>query len=147
MLRSNTLSERLSVYEAMYIFDSNRFAKERTALPTEVEGAIKAAGGEVLVSRLWEERRLAYPISGQRKGTYWLIYFRGPTSIISALERQWEMHESILRHLVLKVHPHLVEVVLEHAQAGPAQPVAAAAATTGPKRDDANDSPDLDSEE
>jgi hypothetical protein len=53
----------------MFIFDSNRFARERTALPTEVEGVIKANGGEVLVSRLWEERRLAYPIAGHRKGT------------------------------------------------------------------------------
>ena len=37
---------------------------------------IEEAGGEMLVSRLWEERRLAYPIEGHRKGTYWLTYFR-----------------------------------------------------------------------
>jgi ribosomal protein S6 len=71
------LEERTNVYEALYIFDANRFARERAALPAEVEKAIQTAGGEVLVSRLWEERRLAYPIAGQRKGTYWLIYFRG----------------------------------------------------------------------
>jgi small subunit ribosomal protein S6 len=110
----------------MFIFDSGRFARERATMPGEVEKAIKSTGGEVLVSRLWEERRLAYPIGGQRKGTYWLIYFRGPSSIVSPLNRQWEMQEGILRHLVLKVHPHLVDVVLEHAKAGPAaQPVAA----------------------
>jgi small subunit ribosomal protein S6 len=120
------LEPRTNVYEAMLIFDSNRFARERAAMPGDVEKAIKSAGGEVLVSRLWEERRLAYPISGQRKGTYWLIYFRGPSSIVSTLNRQWEIQDGILRHLVLKVHPHLVEVVLEHAKAGPApQPVAA----------------------
>jgi small subunit ribosomal protein S6 len=123
-----TQSDRVNVYEAMFIFDSTRFARERTALPNEVEAAIKAAGGEVLVSRLWEERRLAYPINGQRKGTYWLYYFRGPGSIVSPLNRQWEIHESILRHLVLKIHPHLVEAVLEHAKAGPTQPAAAAVA-------------------
>jgi small subunit ribosomal protein S6 len=70
---------------------------------------------------LWEERRLAYPIAGQRKGTYWLFYFRGPSSIIVPLNREWEIQDGILRHLVLKVHPHLVDVVLEHAKAGPAQ--------------------------
>jgi small subunit ribosomal protein S6 len=121
------LAERNNVYEAMFIFDSNRFARERAGMPAEVENAIKSAGGEVLVSRLWEERRLAYPIAGQRKGTYWLIYFRGLSSIVAPLNRQWEIQEGLLRHLVLKVHPHLVEVVLEHAKAGPVPPQPAAA--------------------
>src|SRR3954464_2738758 len=104
----------------MIIFDANRFARERAGLPAEAEQMIKAGQGEVLVSRLWEERRLAYAINGQRKGTYWLIYFRGPTSMLTALNREWEINEGILRHLVLKVHPHLVDVILEHAKAGPA---------------------------
>jgi hypothetical protein len=64
-----------------------------------------------------------------------LIYFRGASSIIAPLNRQWEIQDGILRHLVLKVHPHLVDVVLEHAKAGPAQP-AAVAATAGPARDE-----------
>jgi small subunit ribosomal protein S6 len=81
----------------------------------------------VLVSRLWEERRLAYPIAGQRRGTYWLYYFRGPSGMLTALNREWEIHDGILRHLVLKVHPHLVEAVLEHARTGPAPPAAAPA--------------------
>jgi small subunit ribosomal protein S6 len=106
----------------MFIFDSSRFARERTALPTEVEEMIKANGGEVLVSRLWEERRLAYPIAGQRKGTYWLMYFRGPTTAITPLNRACEIHDGILRQLVLKIHPHLVEAVLAHATAGPTPP-------------------------
>ena len=119
------MEQRTNVYEAMFILDPNRFARERAAFPAEVEGMIKSAGGEVVVSRLWEERRLAYPINGQRKGTYWLIYFRGASSLVEPLGRQWEMHDGILRHLVLKVHPHLVEAVLEHAKAGPTQPAPA----------------------
>ena len=109
------MEERSNVYEAMIIFDSNRYARERAGMPAEVEKMIQAGAGEVLVSRLWEERRLAYAINGQRKGTYWLIYFRGPSSMLTALNREWEINEGILRHLVLKVHPHLVDVVLEHA--------------------------------
>jgi len=117
----------------MIIFDANRFARERAALPAEIEKTVQAEQGEVLVSRLWEERRLAYPINGQRKGTYWLIYFRGPTASLTSLNRQWELHEGILRHLVLKIHPHLVDAVLEHAKAGPAPPAPAPAAP-GPHR-------------
>jgi small subunit ribosomal protein S6 len=114
------LATNSHVYEAMFIFDSSRFARERTTLPTEVEAMIKSGGGEVLVSRLWEERRLAYPIAGHRKGTYWLMYFRSPTSAIAPLNRQCELEDGILRHLVLKIHPHLVDAILEHAAAGSA---------------------------
>jgi small subunit ribosomal protein S6 len=117
----------------MFILDSNRFARERAALPGEVETMIKSAGGEVLVSRLWEERRLAYAIGAHRKGTYWLIYFRGPSSIVEPLNRQCEIHDGILRHLVLKIHPHLVDVMLEHAKAGPTQPAVAAASPSREK--------------
>jgi small subunit ribosomal protein S6 len=132
-----TLSERANVYEAMFIFDSNRFARERAAMPGEVEATIKAAGGEVLVSRLWEERRLAYAIGSHRKGTYWLVYFRGPGAIVEPLNRQWEISEGIVRHLVLKIHPHLVEAVLEHAKAGPVPPAPVGAAKHAePKADD-----------
>lgn len=111
----------------MIIFDSNRFARERAGMAAEVEKMIQAEQGEVLVSRLWEERRLAYAIAGQRKGAYWLIYFRGPSSMLTALNRQWEINDGILRHLVLKIHPHLVDAVLEHAKAGPQTPAPAPA--------------------
>src|SRR3954466_11506720 len=114
----------------MIIFDSNRYARERAGMPAEVEKMIQAGAGEVLVSRLWEERRLAYAINGQRKGTYSLIYFRGPSSMLTALNRQWQLHDSIPPRLVLKVHPHIVDAVLEHAKAGPRQ-AAPAPATTG----------------
>jgi small subunit ribosomal protein S6 len=121
------LAERTNVYEAMVIFDSNRFARDRSAMPAELEKSIKSGGGEVLVSRLWEERRLAYPIAGQRRGTYWLYYFRGPSGMLTALNREWEIHDGILRHLVLKIHPHIVDAVLEHARTGPAPPAPAPA--------------------
>ena len=137
------MEERSNVYEAMIIFDSNRYARERAGMPAEVEKMIQAGAGEVLVSRLWEERRLAYAINGQRKGTYWLIYFRGPSSMLTALNREWEINEGILRHLVLKVHPHLVDVVLEHAKAGPAPPAPAPAAAPAGRGVDVHEVPDL----
>ena len=61
-----------NVYEGMFILDSNRFGRDPEAVSGQIPQMIEEAGGEVLVSRLWEERRLAYPIEGHRKGTYWL---------------------------------------------------------------------------
>jgi hypothetical protein len=63
------------------------------------------------------------------------MYFRSPSSAIAPLNRQFELQDSILRHLVLKIHPHLVEAVLEHAQAGPAPPAPHPVVAAGPALD------------
>ncbi len=118
-----------NVYEGLFIFDPNKFARDHDALVAEVEEMIKSEGGEVVVSRLWEERRLAYPIKGQRKGAYWLMYFRTDSQQITPLNRKCELHEGILRHLVLKIHPRLVEPILEHAAHAPAEHEAEAETT------------------
>lgn len=110
-----------NVYEGLFIFDANKFARDQSAGPQAVEGMITDAGGTVMVSRLWEERRLAYPIRGQRKGAYWLMYFKLPGGEVAPLNRKCELHEMVLRHLVLKIHPRLVEPILAHATADPAE--------------------------
>lgn len=109
-----------NVYEGLFIFDANKFARDHEALPKAVEEMIASEGGEVVVSRLWEERRLAYAIKGQRKGAYWLIYFRQDGEKIGALNRACELKSGVLRHLVLKIHPRLEEPILEHAAGAPA---------------------------
>ena len=106
-----------NVYEGLFLFDANKFARDRDTLPKEVEEMITSEGGEVLVSRLWEERRLAYAVKGHRKGAYWLMYFKAPSQIITPLNRKCELHDSVLRQLVLKIHPRLVEPILAHASA------------------------------
>jgi len=105
-----------NVYEGMYILDSNRFVRDSDRMVNQIESMIRKAGGEVLVSRLWEERRLAYPIKGQRKGAYWLIYFRLDSSRINEIKRECQIADGILRTLFLKVDPRIVDAVVAHAQ-------------------------------
>jgi small subunit ribosomal protein S6 len=107
------------VYEGMFILDSNRYARDPDGVSGKVEQFITAAGGEMLVSRLWEERRLAYPINGQRKGTYWLTYFRIEGTKLKDLQRQFEIEDNVLRHLMLKVDPRLVDALVSHASVEP----------------------------
>jgi len=123
-----------NVYEGMYILDSNRFGREPDALSDQIRRMIEDAGGTILVSRLWEERRLAYPIRGQRRGTYWLTYFRMPGDKLPGVERTCRLSDGILRALFLKVDPRIVDTLVAHAQAGPGgvQPDAEPAGETAP---------------
>lgn len=115
------MAENTAVYEGMFILDANRMARDRESLPSELASMIEEAAGSVLVSRMWEERRLAYPIKGQRKGVYWITYFRFPTTSLADLTRQLELKDGVLRHLFIRLPESLVEPILEHAKGQPAQ--------------------------
>ena len=106
------------VYEGLFLFDSNRYARDPAGVPASVNDAITEAGGEMLASRLWNEQKLAYPINGHRKGTYWLTYFRISTDKLVGLNRQYQLNDAVLRHLVLAVDDRLVEPLVQHAVQG-----------------------------
>jgi len=111
-----------NAYEAMFILDSNRYAKEGAELTGKVAQLIEGQGGKMLVARLWDERRMAYPIRGQRKGTYWLTYFRLDSAKLAALNEQVQRNEGILRYLVLKVDPRIIDTLVAHASSPDQKP-------------------------
>lgn len=108
-----------NVYEGMFILDSNRYARDQSGISGQIPEMIQKLGGSMLASRLWEDRRLAYPIDGHRKGTYWLTYFKLDSGQLTALNRQCQLSESIVRVLFLKVDPRIVDALVSHALAGP----------------------------
>ena len=133
-----------NVYEGMFILDANRYNREPDVISGQISEMIQGAGGEVLVSRLWEERRLAYTIRGHRKGAYWLTYFRLEPERLTEILRQCQLNDSILRTLFLKVDPRIVDALVAHAQAGstgaaPAPSAPAAGAPAAESSDKAAD--------
>lgn len=119
----------VNTYESLLIFDSGKYARDAANVSGQFARFVEEAGGQVLVSRIWEERKLAYPINGQRKGTYWLVYFKVESEKIVGLERECQLSESILRSLILKVDPRIAEALVSHAAGGgQIKPLAAQAA-------------------
>jgi small subunit ribosomal protein S6 len=125
-----------AVYECLFLLDSNRYARDPHGLPGQINELIQKSGGEILVSRMWAEQKLAYPIKGHKKGVYWLTYFRADTQTITGFNRACQLNESILRHLALRVDPRLASdaggarhrgeaVEEEEAEAPAGEPVAA----------------------
>lgn len=105
----------IQTYEGMFIFDPNRYAREPEAVSQQVAALIARFGGEVLVSRLWEERRLAYPINGMRKGVYWITYFKLESRKLHELCEAARISESIMRSLILRVDPRIADTLVSHA--------------------------------
>lgn len=106
------------VYEGMFILDSNKYAKDQAGTVGTIPTTVEQFGGQMLASRLWEERRLAYPIKGHRKGTYWLTYFRLDAAQIENLTRQIQLNEGVVRHLLIKIDPRIADAMVQHALSG-----------------------------
>lgn len=129
-----------NVYECMFIFDSNAYARDPGAISGRIPKMVEKCGGEVLASRLWFEQRLAFPIKGNRKGTYWLSFFRLESGKVAEFNRECQLDDSILRHLTLKVDPRMAEVRISQASG---EPVSVASEPAAPLED--ADVPDDDS--
>jgi small subunit ribosomal protein S6 len=106
------------VYEGMFILDSNRYARDAAGVVAQIPSTVEQLGGQILASRLWEERRLAYPIKGHRKGTYWLTYFKLNGDQLTGLTRQFQLNESVIRSLFLKIDPRIADTMVQHAITG-----------------------------
>ena len=76
-----------TVYECMFIFNANAYARNPAGASNNIEEMIKSLDGEVLANRLFDERKLAYPINGHRKGVYWLTYAKLESTTIPKLNR------------------------------------------------------------
>jgi small subunit ribosomal protein S6 len=123
-----------TVYEGMFILDANRYGRDAERISNQISQLIQDAGGEILVSRFWEERRLAYPIKGHRKGVYWLTYFRLESVRLLEIQGKVEINEDILRTLFLKVDPRIVETLVAHAKAGTIASYSVPETTEAPER-------------
>ena len=100
------------VYECMFLLDTNKVANDEPAAAQKLHAILERNSAELLASRRWDERRLAYPIKNHKKGLYYLIYFRTEGKNVVGIERDCALNEMIIRMLVIHVDEKLVEPML-----------------------------------
>ena len=84
--------EIMKLYETMFILK-----------PTLVEEeVITKNGGEIETCLDMGMRNLAYEIKKNKRGYYFVIYFKAKPSLILELERNYRINEEILRFIVIK---------------------------------------------
>ena len=64
-----------------------------------VKSILAKVGAEIISFRKWDERRLAYEIKGNKRGLYFLCYFRLAGTEMAALDRQCLLTEGLLRQM------------------------------------------------
>jgi small subunit ribosomal protein S6 len=100
----------------MFILDSSKVAGNLDAADKQLRAILEKHSAEVLVSRLWDERKFTYSIHKQKKGIYYLTYFSSEGKNLVEIEHDCSLNETIVRMLVIKIHPKLVETMLSLAK-------------------------------
>lgn len=128
---------RIHPYEALVLFPQSA-ASDLGGCADHVREILARADAELLALKKWDERRLAYDIRGNKRGVYFLAYFKAKTSALIGIERDLNLSERVLRSLVARVE-NMTEEQMRTADGqqqladevklrGTGQPAAAAAA-------------------
>lgn len=105
----------VNTYEGMFLLDSAKVAASWEAAEQQVHDILRKHTAEIVASRQWDERRLAYPIHGHKKGTFLLTFFRANAQQIKDITADCRLSDLIVRELILKVHPKLADHLVNQA--------------------------------
>ena len=93
--------KRNHMYEAMFLFPQTVSADLQSAV--DHIGEILSKGGAEVVSLCkWDVRRLAYDIKGNKRGVYFLTYFKCDADKLTAIERDARLSEKLLRSMITR---------------------------------------------
>src|SRR6516162_77871 len=99
----------------MFLLDSAKAAVSWDESVKHVHDILTKHESEIVASRQWDERRLAYPVEGHKKGTYLLTYFKADGSKLREIVADCHLSDVVLRELILKVHPKLFDHLVNQA--------------------------------
>jgi small subunit ribosomal protein S6 len=88
-------------YEAMFLLDNTAATEDFDGTAGQVDAILEKHGVQIVQKGKWDERKLAYEIRGQRRATYYLVYFRAPTAAIREIRQDIALNQVVLRHLVI----------------------------------------------
>src|SRR5262245_4305341 len=106
----------------MLLLDGGKYNSDAAGVLGQIHGLLERHNADILASRPWDERRLAYPVDGHKKGMYYIMYWKCEGKQLKPIEADFRLNEPILRTLTLRVDPKMVDTMLalardEHALA------------------------------
>jgi small subunit ribosomal protein S6 len=103
-------------YEAMFLLDNAAAVADFDGTAGIVDQILQKHGATIVQKEKWDERKLAFEIGGHKRATYYLVYFRAPTSAIPAIRVDAELAEKIIRYLIIALHEPIEVHVKERAE-------------------------------
>ncbi|MEM1356384.1 MAG: 30S ribosomal protein S6 [Planctomycetota bacterium] len=105
------------LYEGLFLISQSAMSGDIEGAKAHVQEMLDRAEAEVLALNKWEERKLAYPIEGQKRGTFLISYFKARPTQIANIERDCNLSEQVLRVMFIRAD-HMGETELAAALDG-----------------------------
>ena len=99
----------MSNYELMVIFTPVLSEEEYKAAQKKYETLVVENGGEVVNTKAWGLKSLAYPVAKKTTGLYWVMEYSAPTSFNEKLKIQLLRDESQMRHMYTALDKYAVD--------------------------------------
>lgn len=93
----------MKTYEGMFLVDTRHANRDWDRVVAQVNEIVSKHGGRMIRCEKWGERKLAYPIAGNKRGVYLLTYFEADGEAANGVYREVELSETFLRALILAV--------------------------------------------
>ena len=89
-------------YELMYIIRPNIEEEAKKALVARFDEILTSNGAEIVESKEWGKRRLAYEINDFREGFYQIVKVNADSKAIDEYTRLANISEDIIRHIAVR---------------------------------------------
>jgi small subunit ribosomal protein S6 len=93
--------QRINAYEGLFLFPQ-AVAGELQFAVDHITEILAKANAEIISLSKWDERRLAYEINGNKRGIYFLVYFRANRTDLVSIERSCNLSETLLRSMMVR---------------------------------------------
>ena len=123
------------IYESTVIINASLDDTQVENVVTRISETITKNGGGVNAINKWGRKRLAYPINKKTNGYYVNYEFTGPSALIAALERSYQLDEMILRYLTIVLDTKALAAKAAAAAAAVVVPAAEVAPAAIPTRE------------
>ena len=89
-------------YEILYIIRPDIDDEAKKALVERFNNILTENGAEILESKEWGKRRLAYEINDYRDGIYHIVNVQSEPKAVQEFDRLAKISDDIIRHLIVK---------------------------------------------
>jgi small subunit ribosomal protein S6 len=95
------------IYESIFIINPNLSDEETNAVIKKMQDIVAKQGGEMVKFEDWGKKKLAYEVKKQKRGHYVFFQIKGQPAMVSELERNLKLTDSVIKFLTIRLEKEL----------------------------------------